>query len=104
MAVGAGAIASGIILLPSALKPKMAWWIWLTDGLGAVPCRNGQNCAPNPRPHNFADRKHKTKRGAPQSSKEAVEEARRARSRCGQGPAACGGRPWRLARAPSPRA
>ena len=45
MAVGAGAIASGMILLPSALKPKMAWWIWLMDGLGAVPCRNGQNCA-----------------------------------------------------------
>ena len=46
MAVGAGAIASGMTLLPSALKPKMAWWIWLMDGLGAVPCRNGQNCAP----------------------------------------------------------
>ena len=47
VADGAGAIASGMILLPSALKPKMAWWIWLMDGLGAVPCRNGQNCAPN---------------------------------------------------------
>ena len=46
MAVGAGAIASGMTLLPSALKPKMAWWIWLMDGLGAVPCKNGQNCAP----------------------------------------------------------
>ena len=46
MADGAGANASGMILLPSALKPKMALWIWLIDGLGAVPCRNGQNCAP----------------------------------------------------------
>ena len=25
------------------LNPKMAWWIWLYDGLGAVPWKN---CAP----------------------------------------------------------
>ena len=62
MADGAGAIASGIILLPSALKPKMAWWIWLMDGLGAVPCRNGQNCAPRPKAYKNADRKNENRK------------------------------------------
>jgi threonine dehydratase len=37
LAAGAGAMASGISLLPSALKPKMALWIVSSDGLGAVP-------------------------------------------------------------------
>jgi len=31
--------------LPSALKPKMLWWIWPSVGLGAVP--KPKNCARN---------------------------------------------------------
>ena len=34
---GAGALADSA---RSELNPKMAWWIWLNVGLGAVPWKN----------------------------------------------------------------